>query len=108
MNWEQTYTAKIVTADEAVRSIQSGDHIFLTGNCSVPQRLLAALVRCAPELHDVEIYQALAVAGPEYTAPEMAGHLRVNSLFTGSGARKAPGRMKRPLPLLISGVAAIS
>jgi len=89
MDWKQLYQSKIVSADEAVEAVKSGHRIFLTGNCSVPHQLLQALVRRAPQLSDVEICQALTVAGSEYVAPEMEGHLRVNSLFISTNVRKA-------------------
>lgn len=89
MDWKQTYRDRICSLDEAVRLIHSGDRVFLTGNCSVPRQLLAALVAYAPQLKDVEINQSLTVAGSEYVAPELAGHLRVNSLFISTNVRKA-------------------
>jgi acetyl-CoA hydrolase len=63
--------------------------IFLTGNCSVPQKILAALVEYAPELENVEICQALTIGPADYVAPEMEGHLRVNTMFISSNIRKA-------------------
>jgi len=89
MDWQTIYQSRIVSPDEAVRCVKSGNHIFLTGNCSVPKKLLSALIARAPQLYDVEIYQALTVAGSEYVAPEMEGHLRVNSLFISGNIRKA-------------------
>lgn len=89
MDWKQIYQSKVVTADEAVQAVHSGQRVFLTGNCSVPHQLLQALVRRAPQLKDVEICQALTVAGSDYVAPEMEGHLRVNSLFISANVRKA-------------------
>jgi acetyl-CoA hydrolase len=89
MNWAAAYNEQICTADEAVRRVQSGQRIFLSGNCSVPQRLLAALVDSAQEVEDVEICHSLAVAPPDYVRPEMQGHLRVNSLFISANVRKA-------------------
>jgi 4-hydroxybutyrate CoA-transferase len=89
MDWETLYQSRVVTAEEAVRAVQSGNRIFLTGNCSVPKKLLAALVEYAPQIHDVEICQALTVAGSEYVHPEMDGHLRVNTLFISHNVRKA-------------------
>jgi acetyl-CoA hydrolase len=79
----------VVTADEAVRAILSHQRVFLTGNCSVPQTLVAALVEQAPDLTDVEIVQVLTVGSSNYTAPEMGGHLRVNTLFVSDNVRKA-------------------
>jgi acetyl-CoA hydrolase len=89
MNWTEHYQTHRMTAEEAVRLIHSGQRVFLTGNCSVPHRLLNALVAYAPALQDVEICQALTVAGSEYVAPEMEGHLRVNTLFISGNVRKA-------------------
>lgn len=89
MDWETIYQSRIVSAEEAVRVIESGNRIFLTGNCSVPQQLLGALVDYAPNLQNVEICQALTVCGPNYVSPEMEGHLRVNSLFISANVRKA-------------------
>lgn len=88
--WNNIYESRIVTPDEAVRSaIKPGMRLFLTGNCSVPQKVLAALVNFAPELERVEICQALTVGPADYVAPDMVGHLRVNTMFISSNIRKA-------------------
>ncbi|MBN2385972.1 MAG: acetyl-CoA hydrolase/transferase family protein [Anaerolineales bacterium] len=89
MDWNAIYKSRVTTADEAVRSIQSGNRVFMTGNVSVPQKLLAALVAYAPDLQDVEICQALSVGSADYVKPEMEGHLRVNALFISANIRKA-------------------
>lgn len=89
MNPASNYQARVTTADQAVKSIKSGDRLFLTGNVSVPQTLLAALVRHAPNVQNVEICQALTVGSADYVAPEMEGHLRVNSMFISANIRKA-------------------
>ncbi|RME30910.1 MAG: acetyl-CoA hydrolase/transferase family protein [Thermoflexia bacterium] len=87
--WSHIYESKVTTAEEAVKAIKSGDRIFLTGNCSVPQVLLKALVQRAPELENVEICHALTIGASDYVAPEMEGHLRANALFIGPNVRKA-------------------
>jgi acetyl-CoA hydrolase len=89
MAWNDVYESKIIHADLAVRNIKSGQRLFLTGNCSVPQKLLAALVDYAPNLQNVEICQALTIGPADYVKPEMAGHLRVNSMFISPNTRKA-------------------
>lgn len=89
MDWTKIYESRIVTPAEAVRKIKSGNRVFLTGNCSVPQIVLAHLVEYAPELHDVEIAQALSVGSADYVSPAMEGHIRVNSMFISSNIRKA-------------------
>jgi len=83
------FREKSVTAEEAAGVIQSRQRVFLTGNCSVPQRVLKALVDRARDLQDVEIVQVLTVGDADYVAPEMEGHLRVNTLFVSDNIRKA-------------------
>lgn len=89
MDLKELYQSRVVTAQEAVRKINSGDRVFLTGNCSVPQTVLSALVDYAPELQNVEIVQALSIGSADYVSPEMAGHLRVNTMFVSANVRKA-------------------
>jgi len=90
MDWTNIYQSRITTAQDAVRAaIKSGDRIFLTGNVSVPQKVLAALVEYAPKLSDVEICQALTIGSADYVKPEMEGHLRVNTMFISHNVRKA-------------------
>lgn len=89
MNWQETYQSRITSADQAMLSVKSGDRVFLTGNASVPLLLLEALVKRAPMLKDVEICHPLTICPDDYVAPEMAGHLRVNSMFISTNVRKA-------------------
>jgi len=84
-----SYHSKLCSADVAVEAINSHDRVFMTGNCSVPKELLGALVRRAPQLEDVEIIQVLTIGPADYVAPEMAGHIRVNSLFISQNVRQA-------------------
>ncbi len=91
MSWMKTYESRVTSAEEAVRAIRPGDRIFLTGNCSVPQKLLEALVARARagELENVEICHALTLGSSDYVAPEMEGRIRANALFIGPNVRKA-------------------
>lgn len=86
---ESIYKSRVVSAEEAVTKIQSGMRVFLTGNCSTPQKVLEALVNYAPKLKNVEICQALTVGPADYVDPAMEGHLRVNTMFISANIRKA-------------------
>jgi 4-hydroxybutyrate CoA-transferase len=88
-DYNKLYQSRVISAEDAVRQIKSGDRIFLTGNCSVPQKVLGALVEHAPNLHDVEICQALSIGPADYVRPEMQGHLQVNTMFVSANVRKA-------------------
>jgi 4-hydroxybutyrate CoA-transferase len=85
----KNFQSRVMAADEAVKHIKSGDRIFLTGNCSVPQTTLAALVKYAPNLQNVEICQALTIGPADYVDPKMEGHLRVNTMFISPNVRSA-------------------
>jgi acetyl-CoA hydrolase len=89
MDWLNQYEPKKVTAEEAVSVLKSGYRIFVTGNCSVPQVVMAALNEYATELHDLKLIQVLTVGKAEYVKPELASHLRVNSLFISPNIREA-------------------
>ena len=89
IDFNKMYQARVVTADEAVTKIQNNQRLFLTGNCSTPQKVLSALVKHAPNLQNVEICQALTVGPADYVGPEMEGHLRVNTMFISANIRKA-------------------
>jgi acetyl-CoA hydrolase len=89
MDWHNIYQSKIVSAEEAVRAIKSGNRVFMTGNVSVPKTVLTALVKYAPNLKDVEVCQALTIGPADYVDPAMEGHLRVNTMFISDNIRKA-------------------
>ncbi|MCZ7553371.1 MAG: hypothetical protein M5U05_12430 [Anaerolineales bacterium] len=89
MDYNKMYQSRVVSAEEAVRHIKSGDRVFLTGNCSIPQKTLAALVDYAVELENVEICQALTIGPADYVKPELEGHLKVNTMFVSANVRQA-------------------
>jgi 4-hydroxybutyrate CoA-transferase len=103
MDWKSIYESRLCSAADAVRAIKSDNRIFMTGNVSVPQKLLAALVEYAPNLRNVEICQALSVGPGDYVKPEMEGHLRVNTLFISANVRKAVQEARADFtPVLLS------
>jgi acetyl-CoA hydrolase len=89
MSWISRYTSRVVTAENAVQNINSNQRLFLTGNVSVPHKLLEALVDYAPNLENVEIIQALTIGAQDYASPEMKGHLRINTIFVSENVRGA-------------------
>lgn len=88
-HWHYLYAERLCSAEQAVRSIHSGNRVFLTGNASVPRTLAAALIQRARSLHDVEISQVLTIGNLGCVDPEMEGHLRVNSMFVSEDVREA-------------------
>ena len=89
MDWKTRYKDRILNAKEAIDVVESGNRLFLTGNVSVPHKLLDALVKKTPELKNVDVVQALTIGAPAYAGPEMEGHLRVNTMFISENIRSA-------------------
>ncbi len=103
MDWTKIYESRVTSAQEAVTAVQSNSRIFLTGNVSVPQKLLGALADYAPNLSNVEVCQALTIGPADYVKPELEGHLRVNTMFISANVRKAVQSGKADFtPVLLS------
>lgn len=88
-NWQEYYRNNIVSAQEAVKCIQSGDRVVLGHACGEPVLLPEAMVERASSLHDVEVVHMVAMGKGLYAQPEMEGHFRHNGLFIGGPTRKA-------------------
>lgn len=50
-----------MSAAEAVKLIESGDHVYVMGSTAIPEILMDALADRGRELHDVTVYSAFAV-----------------------------------------------
>jgi 4-hydroxybutyrate CoA-transferase len=83
------YRSRIVTADEAVAVVRSGQRVYVHNGCCEPEILLRALVARAPELRDVEVLHLATFGYADYTLPEYEGHFRHNALFMGFNVRQA-------------------
>jgi 4-hydroxybutyrate CoA-transferase len=105
MSGLNAWEGNVCTAAQAVECIQSNYRVYLSGNCSVPRTVLAALTARAPQLTGVQVVQVLTVGSADYVAPEMAGHLRVNSLFISDNVRAAVNQGRADFtPCLLSEV----
>ena len=54
MHWKEEYEQKLVTAEEAVRAVKSGDKVFFGGGTE-PRMLAIALAARRGELTDVKL-----------------------------------------------------
>ncbi|UCF39266.1 MAG: acetyl-CoA hydrolase/transferase family protein [Acidobacteriota bacterium] len=84
----EAYRERTSTADEAVRLVESGDNIYVSGNAAVPSVLLRALVNRADELHDVEVTHVLLIGDDPISTPRARERFRHNSLFVGPADRE--------------------
>lgn len=89
MNWVDQYKKKVVSLEEAVAVVKSGDRIFISGNAATPLLLTTGLAKRRDELSDVEVNHILMLGEDPLSEPGMEGHFRHNSLFVGPADRQA-------------------
>jgi acyl-CoA hydrolase len=78
---------KAVTASEAVRSLKSGDRVFVHGAAATPTELLDAACARA-DLERIELYHLHTNGPAPFADPGVSGRLHSNSLFVGPLLRK--------------------
>jgi acyl-CoA hydrolase len=88
-NWQSDYRSKIVSAEQAVAAICSGDTVYVHSNAAAPEILIDAMVGRAPQLKDVTILHILTLGKADYAKKEYAGSFRVHAFFIGSNVREA-------------------
>jgi 4-hydroxybutyrate CoA-transferase len=75
--------------DTAVRSVRSGDRVFVQGACTTPTPLLEALVARQADLRAVEIVHLHTYGPAPYITPEAQGHFHLRALFVADNTRAA-------------------
>ncbi|MBU2493616.1 MAG: 4-hydroxybutyrate CoA-transferase [Bacteroidetes bacterium] len=87
--WVSKYKSKIISAEESVKVVKSGDKIVIQPGCAAPLELIRAMVDRKDELEDVEIYHILVVGKLPYVEPGMEKHFKHKAFFMGGNTRKA-------------------
>ena len=80
----------LMTADEAVRLIKSGDHVYIQGSTSIPETLVEAMTRRGDELRGVVLHSGFSVAKGEapYCKPEYKDSFLVDTCFVSNNVRR--------------------
>jgi acetyl-CoA hydrolase len=103
--WISKYTSKLVSAEEAVKVIKSGDKIIIQPGCAAPLNLINAMVKRKEELFGVEIYHILVVGNLPYTEPGMEKHFKHKAFFIGHNTRRAVNEGRAEfIPIFLSEV----
>jgi 4-hydroxybutyrate CoA-transferase len=89
MRWEKLYKQKLVTAEEAVTYIKSGDRVVAGHATGTPELLLKAMVDNKEAYQNVEIAHQVAMGRSLYCLPECKPYFTHNSLFAGATSRQA-------------------
>lgn len=80
---------KVVSAEEALKVVQSEHRIFIHTAAAAPPLLIKALTERADELRAIKIYQLHTEGEAPYANPEYKDSFEVNALFVGANVRKA-------------------
>lgn len=101
----RVYNSKLVSADEAVKHIKSGDNIVVQPGCAAPMELIRALVRRKDELQDVTLFHILIVGDLPYLHPGMEKHFKHKAFFIGANSRQAVNEGRAEfIPIFLSEV----
>lgn len=84
------FDIKWTTAEDAVKLIENGDHVYLQGSTSTPERLEQALADRGCELRDVTVITGFGVTRgvSPLCRPEYRDAFHINSFFVNPAFRK--------------------
>lgn len=88
MEWQEKYRNSIVSVENAVKIVESGEKVLIQQAHGEAKTLLAALIKRAPELKNVTIMSHLHWGPADYSKPEYAGSFQAWSCFLGDNNRK--------------------
>lgn len=89
VSWRGDYQRKLVSAEEAVQHIHSGDRVYVQSNAAAPLPVIDAMVARAGSLKNVEIFHILTMGPAQYTLPQYKDSFTVHALFIGPNVRDA-------------------
>ena len=96
--WADDYIQKRTDAENALRSIKSGQRIFIGSSCGLPQHLVTALSEASTRFTDLEIVRLLSVKSGPLTLIANKTHsqrLNIRSFYLGSGLPSKIHQSKR-------------
>src|SRR5574343_540045 len=84
---EKHKEAKWMSAEDAVKRIESGMRVFIQGSAATPLTLLNALYARRADLKNVELMSLSTYGGDLFSKPDFGDHFYLNSLFVSSNVR---------------------
>ncbi len=100
------YRSIVLSAEEAVGRIRPGHRVFIGTGCGQPQALVAALLRRADELDDVEVIHLVTLGEPAFHHKELAERFRLKPFFIADGVDTGTrSRLGDYTPILFSDIA---
>ncbi|GBD86920.1 succinyl-CoA:coenzyme A transferase [bacterium BMS3Abin03] len=100
------YNRKVVSAENALKNVSSGDNVVVQPGCAAPMRLIEAMVDRKDELENVTIYHILIVGELPYVKAGMEKHFKHKAFFIGANTRDAVNEGRAEfIPIFLSEVA---
>ena len=87
--WQQRYSEKIRTPEQAVSTIRRGDKVFIGSGAAEPQILVKALIETSGRLADTRIMHIMTLGVAPYTEEKFTDQFRHNAFFIGTNTRQA-------------------
>lgn len=94
----------LMSAEQAVKLIKSGDRVLIQGGSATPQALINAMTARASELRGVEICHLHTEGACGYTAPELRESFHTSAFFIGGNVRKMVGDTVDYIPIFLSDI----
>ncbi|MET3730623.1 acetyl-CoA hydrolase/transferase family protein [Moheibacter stercoris] len=92
-----------ISAEEAVKIIESGNRVFVHGSAATPLHVLNALLRRAGEVKDVELVSISTFGDIDWKQPGVTDSFYLNSLFVSANVREwANSSSGRYIPIFLS------
>src|SRR4030042_1511990 len=88
-NWQQRYSEKIRTPEQAVVTIRRVDKVFIGSGAAEPQILVKALIESSGRLADTRIMHIMTLGVAPYTEEKFTDQFRHNAFFIGANTSKA-------------------
>ncbi|MGA2093351.1 MAG: 4-hydroxybutyrate CoA-transferase, partial [Sedimentisphaerales bacterium] len=88
-DWKEKYKSKITSAEQAMKFVKSGDHIFIGTACAQPQHLVSALVEYSAHIYDAHIVHLLTIGAAPYAQEKFREKFKMNSFFIADNVRDA-------------------
>jgi acyl-CoA hydrolase len=86
-DWKEKHKDKITTAEQAMKLIKSGNHIFIGTGCGQPQHLVEALVKHSSGITDAHIVHLLTMGAAPYADEKFREKFKMNSFFIADNVR---------------------
>ncbi len=89
MSWEEIYSSKLATPEDAIKLIRSGDRVVTSFGCCEPKGLERVLIENYKDYKDVQVSSMIILGETLWTRDDVKGHFTYNSFFAAGSNRKA-------------------